>query len=154
VSCEGEIGSSLDDGPLNVRADVVRVPLTCSEGRLPFKWWWGWGWWRSCKALCLPLRGSAGPRTLSLLAERGRHTGEAEDRMHLRVHRYGLAMSARAHLRAVVMRAVVVVAARDHFATFDENGTEGKAHRAFGSRIGTLREVKLRLVHDELIGLA
>jgi hypothetical protein len=34
--CEGEIGSSLD-GPLNARADAVRVPLTCSEGRLPFK---------------------------------------------------------------------------------------------------------------------
>jgi hypothetical protein len=43
---------------------------------------------------------------------------------------------------------MVVVAARDHFATFDEDGTEGEAHRALGSRIGTLREVKLRLVHD------
>jgi hypothetical protein len=69
--------------------------------------------------------------------------------VHLRVHRYGLAMSARAHLRAVVMRSMVVVAARDHFATFDEDGTEGEAHRALGSRIGTLREVKLRLVHDD-----
>jgi hypothetical protein len=72
--------------------------------------------------------------------------------VHLRVHRYGLAMSARAHFRAVVMRSMVVVAARDHFAALDEDGTEGEAHRALGSRIGTLREVKLRLVHDD--GLA
>jgi len=95
----------------------------------------------------LQLRGSAGPRTLLLLAERGRHTGETENRVHLRVHRYGLAMSARAYLCAVVMWSMVIVAARDHFATFDEDGTESEAHRALGSRIGTLREVKLRLVH-------
>jgi len=50
------------------------------------------------------------------------------------------------------MWSMVVVAARDHFATFDEDGTEGEAHRTLGSRIGTLREVKLRLVHDD--GLA
>ena len=68
------------------------------------------------------------------------------------MHRYGLAMSARAHLRAVVMWSMMVVAARDHFATFDEDGAEGKAHRALGSRIGTLREVKLGLVHDDGLG--
>ncbi len=59
--------------------------------------------------------------------------------MHLCVHRYGLTMSSRAHLRAVVVRSVVVVAARDDFAAFDEYGTEGEAHRAFGRRIGALR---------------
>jgi len=42
---------------------------------------------------------------------------------------------------------VVVVAARDDFATFDEHGAEREAHGALGGRIGALREVELRLVH-------
>lgn len=69
--------------------------------------------------------------------------------MHLRVHRYGLAMPARAHFRAIVVRSVVVVAARDDFAALDEDGAEGEAHRALGRRIGALREVELRLAHDD-----
>ena len=131
--------------------DAVGVPLTCSEGRLAFKRWWGWRWGRgrACKARCLQLRRDAGARTLALLAERGRHAGEAEDRVHLRVHRHWLAVPARAHLRAVVVRAVVVVAARDDLAALDEDGAEGEAHRALGRRIGALREVELRLAHDD-----
>ena len=136
-------------------AEAAGVPLTCSEGRLAFKrWLWQrrgrrWGRGRPCKAWCLQRRWRAGSRTLALLAERGRHAREAEDRVHLRVHRYGLAVPARAHLRAVVVRAVVVVAARDDFAAFDEDGAECEAHRALGRRIGALREIELRLVHDD-----
>jgi len=68
--------------------------------------------------------------------------------MHLRVHRYGLAVPARAHFRAVVVRSVVVVAARDDLAAFDEDSAEREAHRALRCRICALREVELRLVHD------
>ena len=93
-------------------------------------------WRRSCKALCLLLRSSVDPRTLLLLAVRGRHTVGVEN---ISVHRYGLAMSARAHLCVIEMWLVVVVAARDHFSTTDEDGTEGKVHLALGSRIGALR---------------
>ena len=69
--------------------------------------------------------------------------------MHLRVHGHGLAVPARAHLRAVVVRSVVVVAARDDLPAFDEDGAEGEAHRTLGRRIGTLGEVELRLAHDD-----
>ena len=69
--------------------------------------------------------------------------------MHLRVHGHGLAVPARAHLRAVVVRSVVVVAARNDLAAFDEDGAEGKAHRTLGRRIGALGEVELRLAHDD-----
>ena len=62
---------------------------------------------------------------------------EAEN---ISVHRYGLAMSARAHLRAIKMWSVVVVAAGDHLSTTDKDGTEDKVHRALGSRIEALRE--------------
>jgi hypothetical protein len=48
---------------------------------------------------------------------------------------------------------MVVVAARDHFSTFDEDRTECEAHWALGGRIGTLREIKLRLVHDDGLGV-
>ena len=84
-----------------------------------------------------------------MLAERGGHAGEAEDGVHLRVHGHGLAVPARAHLRAVVVRSVVVVAARNDLAAFDEDGAEGKAHRTLGRRIGALGEVELRLAHDD-----
>jgi hypothetical protein len=79
-----------------------------------------------------------------LLAEGRRHAGEAEYGMH----RYGLAVPARAHLGAIAVREVVVVAARDDLAAFDEDGIEREAHRALRRRIGALREVELRLVHD------
>ena len=69
--------------------------------------------------------------------------------MHLRVHGYGLAVPARAHLRAIVVRSVVVVAARDDLAAFDEDGAKGEAHRALGCRIGALGKVELRLAHDD-----
>jgi hypothetical protein len=57
-------------------------------------------------------------------------------------------------LRCPRVWSMVVVAAQNNFATFDEYGSEGEAHRALGSRIGTLpvRELKLRVVHDD--GLA
>jgi hypothetical protein len=45
-----------------------------------------------------------------------RLAGEAEYGVRLRVHRYGLAVPPRAHLGAVVVRSVVVVAARDDLA--------------------------------------
>ena len=61
-------------------------------------------------------------------------------------------MSSRTHLSAVVVRSVVIVAARDHFSAFDEDGTEGEAHRALGCRIGALREVELGLAHDDGLG--
>jgi hypothetical protein len=96
---------------------------------------------------CLRRRACACARALLLLAEGGRHAGEAENRVHLRVHRYGLAVPARAHFGAVVVRSVVVVAARDYLAAFDEDGAEGEAHRALGGRVGALRKVELRLVH-------
>ena len=43
-------------------------------------------------------------------SEGGRHARETEDRVHLRVHRHGLAVPARAHFGAIVVRSVVVVA--------------------------------------------
>lgn len=95
----------------------------------------------------MELRRRAGARAL-LLAEGRRHAGEAEYGVHLRVHRYGFAVPARAHLGAVVVRSVMVVAARDDLAAFDEDRTEREAHRALRCRIGALREVELRLVHD------
>jgi len=63
----------------------------------------------------LRLRGCAGARTL-LLVERGRHGGEVEDGVHLCVRQYGHAVPARAHVGAVVVWSVVVVAARDDLA--------------------------------------
>ena len=68
--------------------------------------------------------------------------------MHLRVHRYGLALPVRARLGAVVARLVVVVAALNDLAAFDEDRAEHEAHRALRYRISALREVELRLVHD------
>ena len=68
--------------------------------------------------------------------------------MHLGVHRHGLAVPARAHVRAVVVRSVVVVPAGDDLAALDEDGAEREAHWALGRRVGALREVELRLAHD------
>ena len=68
--------------------------------------------------------------------------------MHLRVHRYGLALPVRARLGAVVARLVVVVAALNDLAAFDEDRNEREAHRALQCRISALREVGLRLVPD------
>ena len=78
----------------------------------------------------MQLRRCTGARAL-LLGERQRHAGEVEYSVHLRVHRYGLAVPARAHLGAVVVRPVVVVAARDNLAAFDEDRTESEVDRAF-----------------------
>ena len=68
--------------------------------------------------------------------------------MHLRVHRYGLAVPVRAHLGAVVARPVVIVAARTDLAAFDEDCTEREAYRTLRCRISALREIELRLVPD------
>ena len=131
------------------------MPLACSEGRLAFKetslcGWWCWRRWGQRllgRGRCLQLRGRAGARAL-LLAEGRRHAGEAEYGVHLRMHRYGLAVPARAYLGAVVVRPVVVVAARDDLAAFDEDRAKREAHRALRCRIGALREIELRLVHE------
>ena len=64
------------------------------------------------------------------------------------MYRYGLAVPARAHLGAVVVQPVVVVAARDDLAAFDEDCTEHEAHGALRCRISALREVEPRLVYD------
>ena len=128
------------------------VPPACSEGRLAFKQFWAGGRWcwsgraRDGRRSLQRLR-RRGARALLLLAEGGRHAGEAEYGVHLRVHRHGLAVPARAHLAAVVVGSVVVVAARDDFAAFDEHGAEREAHRALGGRVGALGEVELCLVH-------
>ena len=82
-----------------------------------------------------------------LLAEGRGHARETVYRVHLRVHRHWLAVPARAHLCTVVVRSVVVVAARDDLAAFDEHRAEREAHRALRRRVGALREVELRLVH-------
>jgi hypothetical protein len=68
--------------------------------------------------------------------------------VRLRVHRYGLAVPPRTHLGAIVVLTVVVVAALDDLAAFDEDGTGSEAHRTLRCRISALREVELRLVHD------
>ena len=65
-----------------------------------------------------------------LLAEGRRHAGKVEYGVHLRVHRYGLALPVRARLEAVVARLVVVVAAQNDLAAFDEDRNEREAHRA------------------------
>jgi hypothetical protein len=86
---DGDTESSGSDGALK----AVRVPLACSEGRRPFKWWpWGrvvGALVRSTVFATAGVRRRRGARTL-LLAEGGRHAGEVEDGVHLCVRRHAL----------------------------------------------------------------
>ena len=81
--------------------------------------------------------------------EGGRHAGEAEDGMHLRVHRHGL--TAAAHFGAVVVESVVVVTARDDFPPLTLTSTTPSVKHiwalSWSPRRRSEREVELRLVH-------
>ncbi len=59
-------------------------------------------------------------------------------------------MPMRPHVRPVVVRSVVVVSGRDDFSALDHDGPEGEAHGTLRRGVGTLREVKLGLVHGGL----
>ena len=84
----------------------------------------------------------------ALLLAKGRgHSRQVEDRVHLGMHRYGLPVPARTHVRTVVVRSVMIVTAGYDLSAFDEDGAEREAHRALRGRIGALREIKLGLVH-------
>lgn len=60
------------------------------------------------------------------------------NRMHLSMHRQGLSASL-ALIITIIMRTVVVMTRRDHFATLDKDRTESKAHGALRGGIGALK---------------
>ena len=66
------------------------------------------------------------------------------------MHRHGLAVPARAHVNAIVVRPVVFIATQDDL---DEGRADREVHRALGGRVGARREVELRLAHFWLVSV-
>ena len=62
-------------------------------------------------------------------------------------HRTYLPSSMRAQFEAVVMGPVMIVSCRNDLTPLDQDRPEGENHWTLGSRVGTLRQIKLCLVH-------
>lgn len=81
------------------------------------------------------------------MLEGGAHSSGIKNRMHLSMHRYGLAMAAMLRLAAIIVRSVVVESSGDNLAALHEYSAKRKTHRALRRRRRTLRQVKIGLVH-------